>query len=191
MKSSQRLINFLLAAVIWGGLLYMIATKKIRSPQDMWQKVEVVTGIKLTPPPPPPPPPPPDAPPPPPPPPMAPRPIPTTVETVVPPVPVVVAPPAPACQASGATIKKGFNTDRAYPDLAVRRGIEGKVTVRYTVGIDGNVASVEVVSADPPGYFEKAVEQEFRRMKWNPAKNDQCQPTVSGTQTQSVVFRLG
>jgi protein TonB len=112
------------------------------------------------------------------------------VETVSVPTAPPVAPPPP-CQASGPSIKKGFNTDRAYPDLAVRRGIEGKVTVRYTVGPDGNVASVEVLSADPPGYFEKAVEQEFRKMRWNPAKDGNCQPTTSGSQTQNVVFRLG
>jgi len=192
MKSSQRIINFLVAAIIWGGLLYLIATKKIRNPQDMWEQAQKVVGMEIEKPKPPPPPPPkPKEPPPPPPPDLPPaRPIPNDTPTVAP-VPVPVAPPPPPCQASAPTIKKGFNTDRAYPDLAVRRGIEGKVTVRYTVGVDGNVATVEVISADPPGYFEKAVEQEFRRMKWNPAKDDNCQPTTSSPQTQSVVFRLG
>jgi periplasmic protein TonB len=189
-KSTQRLVNFLVATLIWGGLLFMVATRKIKNPTEMWEKVQTVVGIEIKPPPPPPPKP-KDLPPPPPP--VA-RPVEAPPQIDVAPVFVPVAPPVappPACQASGPSIKKGFNTDRAYPDLAVRRGIEGKVTVRYTVNADGTVGSVEVVSADPPGYFERAVETEFRKMRWNPAKDGNCQPTTSGSQTQNVVFRLG
>jgi protein TonB len=184
----------LASAVIWGGLLYMVATRKIKSPEDVWQNVERVVGLKLLPPPPPPPPPPPDQPPPPPPP-VQPREVTTTTTVTMPPIDLPPAPPPPPppppCQASNPTIKRGFNTARAYPDLAQRRGIEGKVTVRYTVSATGDVASVEVVAADPPGYFERAVETEFRRMKWNPAKDGNCQPTTSTTQTQNVLFQLG
>lgn len=95
------------------------------------------------------------------------------------------------CEPKGPTIVKGFNTDRAYPDLAVRKGVEGRVIVRYAIAADGSLASAEVVSADPPGIFEKSVLEEFGRMQWNPATNGDCEPVASEPLTQTINFRLG
>lgn len=43
-----------------------------------------------------------------------------------------------------------------YPLVALRRKIEGSVTVAFTIQPDGSVSSPRVVSADPPGLFEEA-----------------------------------
>lgn len=44
-----------------------------------------------------------------------------------------------------------------YPSLAVRRQIEGSVTIRYDIALDGRVSNVRVVRAHPAGVFEPSV----------------------------------
>lgn len=44
-----------------------------------------------------------------------------------------------------------------YPQLAVRRQIEGSVTIRYDIALDGQVSNVRVIRALPAGVFESSV----------------------------------
>ena len=55
-----------------------------------------------------------------------------------------------------------------YPSRALRSGIEGVVTVEFTIGIDGSVKDPVIVKAKPPKIFDKAVLKAITRWKFNP-----------------------
>ena len=55
-----------------------------------------------------------------------------------------------------------------YPPRALRAGIEGTVTVEFTITTDGSVRDLEIVKADPPDIFDRAVLNAVKRWKFNP-----------------------
>lgn len=55
-----------------------------------------------------------------------------------------------------------------YPDRARAKAIEGYVNVQFTVTETGGVSDVEVLAADPPGYFERAAIRAVLRWKFQP-----------------------
>lgn len=55
-----------------------------------------------------------------------------------------------------------------YPFLARRRGIEGSVKVRFFVTLSGRVTGLEIVKAEPVGFFEKAVRQTVSNWRFQP-----------------------
>ena len=59
-----------------------------------------------------------------------------------------------------------------YPQAVRAIGIEGTVEVALTVLRDGGVGWVEVVRADPRGYFEQAAALGVRQWKFRPATKD-------------------
>lgn len=77
-----------------------------------------------------------------------------------------------------------------YPRRAVRRGIEGAVTVEFTVNPDGTVkpGSIKVVKADPPGVFEKAVKRSI--LRWRFKSRTQHGKAVSFRAQQTLEFKL-
>ena len=44
-----------------------------------------------------------------------------------------------------------------YPNRALRSGIEGIVTVEFTITTDGSVKDAEIIEAEPPNIFDKSV----------------------------------
>jgi len=84
--------------------------------------------------------------------------------------------------------KRGFSVERAYPPAAQRREIEGTVSATYTINADGTVSNVRINSANPPGYFESAVQREAARMSFTPALRN-CQP-ASEERDLNVQFKL-
>ncbi|TNE41187.1 MAG: energy transducer TonB [Alphaproteobacteria bacterium] len=57
-----------------------------------------------------------------------------------------------------------------YPENAARKGIEGWVSVRFTVNEYGQVSDVHVSESDPPGVFDKAAVNAVKKWKYNPCK---------------------
>lgn len=55
-----------------------------------------------------------------------------------------------------------------YPARALRSGIEGVVTVEFTIAIDGSVKDPVIVKAKPPRIFDKAVLKSITKWKFNP-----------------------
>lgn len=55
-----------------------------------------------------------------------------------------------------------------YPARALRSGIEGIVTVEFTIAIDGSVKDPVIVKAKPPKIFDKAVLKSISKWKFNP-----------------------
>ncbi len=59
-----------------------------------------------------------------------------------------------------------------YPHNARRRGVEGYVTVRYTVTKSGGVTNVGIVSASPSGIFNSAALSAVKRWRFRPQPID-------------------
>lgn len=60
----------------------------------------------------------------------------------------------------------------SYPARARRQGIEGYVTVRYTITQSGTVRNVGIVSASPPGIFNAAALNAVRSWRYRPQPAD-------------------
>lgn len=75
-----------------------------------------------------------------------------------------------------------------YPPRALRSGIEGKVTVEFTIAKDGSVKNPEIVSADPADIFNDAVLRAIQRWKFDPEKIDG--QVVERRARQVVRFKL-
>lgn len=59
-----------------------------------------------------------------------------------------------------------------YPEEAYRRSVSGRVQVRFVVDARGEPQNVEVVSAEPPGVFDRAALAAVRRWRYEPHKAD-------------------
>jgi periplasmic protein TonB len=55
-----------------------------------------------------------------------------------------------------------------YPARALRSGIEGVVTVEFTIATDGSVKDAVIIKAKPPKIFDRAVLKAIARWKFNP-----------------------
>ncbi|HEU4429848.1 MAG TPA: TonB family protein, partial [Myxococcota bacterium] len=102
-------------------------------------------------------------------------------------LPVPPAPPAPADAPIGATVATETHVraarplvrpDPIYPSRARRLGREGYVTVRFTILASGALANIEILDADPRGFFEAAATAALARWRyepceWNGVKVDQ------------------
>ena len=83
---------------------------------------------------------------------------------------------------------KWVNQHLAYPDIAKENGIQGKVTLQFTVGTDGKVSGVKVLRGVDPSLDKEAVRVVSSSPKWTPGK--QRDRTVRVNYTFPVIFRL-
>ena len=67
-----------------------------------------------------------------------------------------------------------------YPFLAQRRGIEGAVKLRFFVTRQGRVEGIEIIKAEPSGYFEKTVRETVSNWRFQPGM-------VDGTPVKTLV----
>lgn len=81
---------------------------------------------------------------------------------------------------------KAFHPD--YPPSLVREGLEGSVTVKVTIGIDGRVNAIELVKATNRAFFEETREQALRYWRFKPATSDGV--PVESQQVLTVQFNL-
>jgi protein TonB len=104
-------------------------------------------------------------------------------------LPAPPAPPAPADAPIGETIQREVavrgpqpldRPEPAYPRRAARVGREGHVTLRFTVLATGAVADVEVVDAEPPGWFEEAARDAVLRWRYAPGEWNGVRVAVPG-----------
>lgn len=59
-----------------------------------------------------------------------------------------------------------------YPEAARRAGTEGKVKVRYDIGIDGAVRNAVVIGSEPPGVFDETALKTVRSWKFTPRREN-------------------
>jgi len=75
-----------------------------------------------------------------------------------------------------------------YPERALQNKTEGYVTLRFTVTETGSVADPEVISSDPPGYFDRYAIRAVLKWKYQPQLSD-GKPTSVTTYTK-LVFQI-
>ena len=59
-----------------------------------------------------------------------------------------------------------------YPPRAQSRGVEGWVLLRFTITPQGTTKDIEILDADPKGYFERAAKDAVRKYKYKPRIED-------------------
>jgi periplasmic protein TonB len=59
-----------------------------------------------------------------------------------------------------------------YPIAAKDRGIEGWITFRFTVAVDGSVKDIEIVDAQPPRIWDSATIRAVSAWRYQPAMRD-------------------
>lgn len=69
----------------------------------------------------------------------------------------------------------------SYPFRAKRRGVEGKVEVRFLVDKKGRVSQVSLIQAEPEGVFEESALKAVRKWRFEPGKKD-GQPVATWVQ---------
>lgn len=94
------------------------------------------------------------------------------------------------CAAAPRPLQFVSGPDPVYPPDARSAAIEGQVTLRYDVNVDGRVFNLRVVEAEPEGVFEKAALEALSQWRFRP-------PVVDGRKValrdrvSTLEFRLG
>ncbi len=80
------------------------------------------------------------------------------------------------------------NSKLQYPEIAKENGVQGRVTLQFTVGTDGTVSNVIVLRGVDPALDKEAVRVVSMSPKWTPGK--QRDRAVKVTYTFPVIFQL-
>ena len=83
---------------------------------------------------------------------------------------------------------KWFNSRLVYPEIAKENGVQGRVTLQFTVEADGRVTNVRVLRGVDESLDKEAVRVVSSSPKWKPGK--QRDRAVKVTYTFPVIFQL-
>ena len=83
---------------------------------------------------------------------------------------------------------KWVNSRLVYPEIAKENGVQGRVTLQFTVEKDGSVTKVRVLRGVDPSLDKEAVRVVSMSPKWKPGK--QRDRAVPVTYTFPVIFQL-
>lgn len=83
---------------------------------------------------------------------------------------------------------KWVNQRLVYPEIAKENGVQGRVTLQFTVNSDGSVSNVKVLRGVDPALDKEAVRVVSSSPKWKPGK--QRDRAVKVTYTFPVIFQL-
>jgi len=83
---------------------------------------------------------------------------------------------------------KWVNSRLVYPEIAKENGVQGRVTLQFTVEADGRVTNVRVLRGVDPSLDKEAVRVVSSSPKWKPGK--QRDRAVKVTYTFPVIFQL-
>ncbi|HWV12749.1 MAG TPA: energy transducer TonB [Sphingobium sp.] len=75
-----------------------------------------------------------------------------------------------------------------YPGSMIRQGVEGSVTVRVSIGVDGKVTGVQRLSATDEAFWIATQRHAMRKWRFRPATRDGV--PVPGTKVLTVHFKL-
>lgn len=100
-----------------------------------------------------------------------------------PPAPVSAPPPG-----SAEEVTPLVDIPPEYPRRALAAGIEGQVTLQFTVNAEGRVENIRILSAEPPGVFERAARRAASRWRFAPRRENGV--AVSREVSKTMNFRL-
>ena len=83
---------------------------------------------------------------------------------------------------------KWVNSKLQYPEIAKENGVQGRVTLQFTVNPDGSVSNVKVLRGVDSSLYKEAVRVVSMSPKWKPGK--QRDRAVKVTYTFPVIFQL-
>ena len=83
---------------------------------------------------------------------------------------------------------KWVNSRLVYPEIAKENGVQGRVTLQFTVNADGSVSNVKVLRGVDSSLDKEAVRGVSSSPKWKPGK--QRDRAVKVTYTFPVIFQL-
>ena len=83
---------------------------------------------------------------------------------------------------------KWVNSRLVYPEIAKENGVEGRVTLQVTIGKDGRLGDVKVLSAPDETLAQEAVRVVSSSPKWEPGR--QRDRAVKVSYTFPVIYRL-
>ena len=83
---------------------------------------------------------------------------------------------------------KWVNSKLVYSEIAKENGVQGRVTLQFTVNADGTVSNVKVLRGVDPALDKEAVRVVSMSPKWKPGK--QRDRAVKVTYTFPVIFQL-
>lgn len=86
------------------------------------------------------------------------------------------------------TFSKWVQSKLVYPEIAKENGVQGRVTLQFTVEKDGSVTNVKVLRGVDSSLDKEAVRVVQSSPKWKPGK--QRDRTVKVTYTFPVMFQL-
>lgn len=86
------------------------------------------------------------------------------------------------------TFSKWVNSRLVYPEIAKENGVQGRVTLQFTVNTDGSVSNVKVLRGVDSSLDKEAVRIVSSSPKWTPGR--QRDRAVKVTYTFPVIFQL-
>ena len=104
-------------------------------------------------------------------------------------IPFALVESKPSFQGGDAnTFSKWVNSRLVYPEIAKENGVQGRVTLQFTVNTDGSVSNVQVLRGVDASLDKEAVRIVSSSPKWEPGR--QRERPVKVTYTFPVIFQL-
>ena len=95
-----------------------------------------------------------------------------------------------ACAAQNRPLQLISGQGPLYPAVARADGVEGSVTIRYDVTVEGVVTNARVVASTPRGVFDEAALAAVRSWRFN-APMLAGEPQPARNRESTLEFRLG
>ncbi|MGM9763254.1 MAG: energy transducer TonB [Candidatus Cryptobacteroides sp.] len=104
-------------------------------------------------------------------------------------IPFILVEDKPSFQGGDANqFSKWVNQRLVYPEIAKENGVQGRVTLQFTIEKDGSLTKVKVLRGVDPSLDKEAVRVVSSSPKWKPGK--QRDRAVPVTYTFPVIFQL-
>ena len=105
------------------------------------------------------------------------------------PIPFVTVEQKPTFNGGDANgFAKWVNSRLVYPEIAKENGVEGRVTLQFTIGKDGKLQDVKVLNSPDESLAQEAVRVVSSSPKWEPGR--QRDRAVKVSYTFPVIYRL-
>lgn len=103
--------------------------------------------------------------------------------------PAAAAPAHDAAAGSAEELVPLREVSPEYPVRAAAAGIEGSVTLRFTVNAQGRVEDIEVIASEPPGVFDRAARRAISRSRFVPRQENGVPVAREATKVFNFVLK--